>query len=61
MTRFRRLYFNDLPGSQKCEQNLDEVIFFYVWDLFCIPGAARKSIHSNYIYSLELYESLRVV
>ena len=26
-----------------------------------LPGAARKSIHSNYIYSLELYESLRVV
>ena len=29
-------YFNDLPDSQKCEQNLDELIFFYVGDLFCI-------------------------
>ena len=26
-----------------------------------VPGAARKSIHSNYIYCKVLYESLRVV
>ena len=29
-------HFNDLLGSQTSERGRDEVIFFYVGDLFCI-------------------------
>ena len=32
--------------------------YFLFIKIFLIPGAARKSIHSNYIYCLELYERL---